>query len=235
MTFNRGVLTVNARPITVTADSLSRFYGEANPGLSWAIGGMGLVTGDTLTGALATPAGAGSDIGLYAITRGTLDAGANYAIAYIGGMLAVTPRAITLAADDLHKLLGQPDPLLTWTITGGSLAPFDRAGSVFSGMVARDPGELPGLYAIGQGTLLANANYAMNFLPGALSIVPRAVTGASLMQRLPPLAASPDQMANADTGEDTLKLCEAGLLPEAACAAYTHPANRDLEQIKFAP
>src|SRR5690606_16316733 len=159
----------------------------------------------------------------------------NYAIAFTGSMLAVTPRAITVAADDLHKLLGQPDPILTWTITGGSLAAFDSAGSVFSGMLTRDPGELPGLYAIGQGTLLANANYAMSFLPGALSIAPWAVTKASLMQRLPPFAAAPEQAANADTGDDTLKLCEAGLLPEAACAAYTHPDNRDLEQMKFAP
>ena len=47
-------LTVTPRAITVTADAKSRAYGDANPALTYQVGGAGLVNGDTLSGALAT-------------------------------------------------------------------------------------------------------------------------------------------------------------------------------------
>ena len=49
-----GTLTVTPRAITVTADAASRAYGDANPALTYQVGGSGLVNGDTLSGALAT-------------------------------------------------------------------------------------------------------------------------------------------------------------------------------------
>ena len=49
-------LTVTQRAITVTADAKSRAYGDANPALTYQVGGSGLVNGDTLSGALATSA-----------------------------------------------------------------------------------------------------------------------------------------------------------------------------------
>ena len=76
-----GGLTVTARPITVAADAQNRVYGDANPLLTYQIRGPGLVNGDTLSGGLATPAAATSNVGAYAITQGTL-ANANYSIAY---------------------------------------------------------------------------------------------------------------------------------------------------------
>ena len=49
-------LTVTQRAITVTADAKSRAYGDANPALTYQVGGSGLANGDTLSGALATSA-----------------------------------------------------------------------------------------------------------------------------------------------------------------------------------
>ena len=49
-------LTVTQRAITVTADAKSRAYGDANPALTYQVGGSGLVNGDTLSGALVTSA-----------------------------------------------------------------------------------------------------------------------------------------------------------------------------------
>jgi hypothetical protein len=43
-------LTVGQRAITVTADAKSRAYGDANPALTYQVGGAGLVNGDTLVG-----------------------------------------------------------------------------------------------------------------------------------------------------------------------------------------
>ena len=55
-TFNPGLLTITARPITVTTNNLSRIYGNANPALTFTVGGQGLANGDQLSGALATTA-----------------------------------------------------------------------------------------------------------------------------------------------------------------------------------
>src|SRR3546814_3922019 len=75
---NAAALTITPRALTVTADALDRIYGDANPALTYAVGGLGLVNGDTLTGALATVAAQSSIPGNYAITRGTLAASENY-------------------------------------------------------------------------------------------------------------------------------------------------------------
>lgn len=91
-----GTLTVTPRNITVTADSQSRTYGDANPALTWWVGSLGLVNGDTLSGALATTAGTTTSVGAYAITQGTLAASANYDLtSFTPGTLTVTPRALT--------------------------------------------------------------------------------------------------------------------------------------------
>ena len=49
-------LTVTQRAIMVTANTQSRAYGDANPALTYQVGGSGLANGDTLSGALATSA-----------------------------------------------------------------------------------------------------------------------------------------------------------------------------------
>jgi hypothetical protein len=77
----------------VTADANSRAYGNANPALTYQVGGSGLVNGDTLSGALATSATTYSDAGVYGITQGTLGASSNYAFAFVGANLTVTPVA----------------------------------------------------------------------------------------------------------------------------------------------
>ena len=63
-------LTVGQRALTVTADAKSRAYGDANPALTYQVGGSGLVNGDTLSGALATSATAASNVGTTGSGRG---------------------------------------------------------------------------------------------------------------------------------------------------------------------
>src|SRR6202030_1925632 len=81
-------LTVTAAALTVTADAQSRAYGAANPTLTYV--SSGLVNGDTLSGLLATPATATSNVGTYGIAQGTLAASSNYALTYVGASLTVT-------------------------------------------------------------------------------------------------------------------------------------------------
>ncbi len=165
LTYVGANLSVNRRAITVTADTLSKTYGDANPMLTYAA--TGLLNGDTLSGSLSTTAGQYSDVGAYAITQGSL-ANANYAISYMGADLTVNQRAIAVAADSLSRRYGLANPALTYTVGGAGLVNGDR----LSGGLATSATGLsePGAYAITQGTLLASANYRMNFVPGVLTV-----------------------------------------------------------------
>jgi hypothetical protein len=166
LTFNEGILAITPRPITVTADNLTRIYGNANPTLTFAVGGQGLVNGDTLTGALATAAKATTGVGNVAITQGSLAASANYALTFNEGILAITPRPITVIADNLSKFLGLADPTLTFAVGGLGLVNGDQ----LTGSLTRKPGETQGAYDIAQGTLNAGSNYTTTFVGGQLTI-----------------------------------------------------------------
>ena len=88
-------LTITARPVTVTADAQSRAYGDANPTLTYTIGGSGLVNNDSLAGSLATDAALTSAAGTYSITQGTVinALNPNYAITYTSANLVVSAAA----------------------------------------------------------------------------------------------------------------------------------------------
>lgn len=171
VTFNPGVLTITPRPLSITAASLSRVYGNANPTLTFTLGGQGLVNGDQLTGALAA-AGVTAGVGTSPITIGTLTAGANYAVTFTPGVLTITPRPLTVAANKLSKTFGLADPLLTFLITSGDLVNGDQ----LSGSLVRDPGETIASFVIRQGTLSAGDNYALTFVPGTFTINPPPVS-----------------------------------------------------------
>ena len=106
VTYVGNTLTITQRPITVTADAKSRAYGAENPALTYTVGGSGLVNGDTLTGLLATTADAASPAAAYAITQGSVQASANYAMTFVPGSLTVfTPVTTTKVPADMPTML----------------------------------------------------------------------------------------------------------------------------------
>lgn len=219
LAFATSNLAVTPRAITVTANNSGKVYGELDPVFDWTVGGLGLVNGDVLSGSLRRTAG--ENVGTYAIGQGTLS-GSNYTItSYTSNDFTITPRAITVTADELMRIQGLADPALTFTISGSGLASFDTIGGVFAGTLTRAPGEEIGSYAISQGTLAANANYTMSFVPGSLMIVPpRYVVERQALDASRPLIS--------DAGEkDATTLCGNGVLgPD--CVAYVNPSNRQL-------
>jgi hypothetical protein len=131
--------------------------------------GDALVNSNTLSGALASLATDTSNVGNYAINQGDLAGGSNYTISFTSGRtMAVTPRLITVRADDLARDYGQPNPALTYRISSGSLVTGDGfGGSLFT---SAGSGSGAGTYAISQGSLALSANYALTFVPGTLTI-----------------------------------------------------------------
>ena len=114
LTFVPANLTINTRPVTVTADAKSKTYGDADPALTYS----GALHGtDSFTGSLARVAG--ENVGSYVITQGTLSAGSNYTLTFVPANLTINARPVTVTADAKSKTYGDADPALTYT---GALA-----------------------------------------------------------------------------------------------------------------
>nr|WP_321456930.1 GLUG motif-containing protein [uncultured Cohaesibacter sp.] len=166
--------TITPRAITVSANDVSRSYGDGNGTLSYTVGGLGLVNGDTLTGKLSSTADSTSGVGDYAIKQGSLEASSNYSVTYSEGTLTVTPRAITVTADGLTRAYGDGNGTLTYTVGGNGLVNGDTlTGSLqTSANITSDVGE----YDIEKGSVLASSNYELSFVTGTLTIRQRAIT-----------------------------------------------------------
>ena len=160
ISFTGATLTVTEREIKVTANAVTKVYGDADPALTYKF--EGLIGSDALTGTLTRAAG--ENVGSYAITQGTLAAGSNYTISFTGAELAITAKTVTVKADDQKKLVGAADPELTYTFTG-------LVGSdTLTGALSREAGETEGTYAITEGTLAAGGNYVIDFTGATLTI-----------------------------------------------------------------
>ncbi len=216
LTFVNGALTITPRPITITANNFSRIYGNANPELTFILSGLGLVNGDQLSGALATAANVTTGVGSVAITQGTLAAGANYALTFVDGLLTITPRPITVTADNLSKFAGQPDPELTFTVGGDGLVNNDR----LTGSLVRDAGEALRSFAIRLGTLVAGPNYLVTYVGGELTINPLPA---------PPEVNNPISLEPAITPVDPLPSAEA---EEEARFGIDFPSSPDAPLIE---
>jgi filamentous hemagglutinin family protein len=178
MTYTAANLVITTRALTVTTDAQSRIYGDANPALTYTVGGSGLVNGDGLTGSLTTGATIATGVGSYGITQGSVAASSNYALTYAAANLAITARPITVTADAQSRIFGDANPALTYTVGGQGLVNGDALG----GSLATDatPGSAAGAYAIAAGTIATlNPNYAIGYAGANLVVRAVAVAPAS--------------------------------------------------------
>ena len=111
ITFVPADFAITAAPVTVTADAgQSKVYGTADPTLTYQ--SVGLVSGDTLSGALGRVPG--ENVGSYAIGQGTLSS-SNYTITFVPADFAITAAPVTVTADaGQSKVYGAADPTLTY-------------------------------------------------------------------------------------------------------------------------
>ncbi len=84
--YNTASFTITPEPVTVTADTQSKTYGDTDPALTYTYS-PSLMDGDSFSGALSRVAG--ENAGVYAIQQGTLTLGSNYAVSYIGADLTI--------------------------------------------------------------------------------------------------------------------------------------------------
>src|SRR6202035_4869896 len=110
------------------------------------------------------------NVGAYGITQGTL-ANSNYAIAYTGANLSLTPAPLTVTADAQSRLYGAANPALTY-VSSGLLN-----GDTLSGGLATTATMTSnvGAYGITQGNL-GNSNYAIAYTGANLSVTAAPLT-----------------------------------------------------------
>lgn len=107
----RGTLSVTQADVVVTAPSVSRVYGAANPGLEPAV--RGLVGEDRLAGLECTTAAtSASHVGDYATTC-TAAPHADYVVKVVNGLLTVKKAPLTVATQDTGRTYGAADPTFT--------------------------------------------------------------------------------------------------------------------------
>ena len=183
LTFTAGTgitYTVDKRAVNISANALSKTYGNADQTLTWQAetqtGNRGFITGDSFTGALERTAG--ENIGIYTINQGTLG-NSNYAISYTSNGLTINPRPITLSATATNKIYGETDPKLAVDISSGSLGSLSVSDALIdvTGTLSRQTGNIVGSYDIALGSGKKAVNYGITFDTdnNAFSIIKRPI------------------------------------------------------------
>ncbi|WP_244464859.1 MBG domain-containing protein [Martelella endophytica] len=156
--------------VFVKTDGQTITYGDAPAALTYS----GVYGGHSGAGVFAptltTDATATSNVGSYAISGQSSfvgDDGIIYRTVYGPGEIEISPRAITVTADDTSKIYGDTASL-SYKVTSGTLV----NGDTLSGALASDGAAATADaadYLITRGTL-ANSNYAISFVNGNLQV-----------------------------------------------------------------
>ncbi|MBZ5524489.1 MAG: DUF11 domain-containing protein, partial [Acidobacteriia bacterium] len=171
-----GTLTVNPAPLTVTADSFVRLYGDSNPTFTGAISGV--KNGDNITATFGTVADPTSPVGTYPITPVLIDPTGklgNYAVTSNNGVLLINPAPLSVTAADAIRFYGDPNPAFSGTITG--IKNGDNITATYAS--AADPTSTVGLYPIVPALVDPTnklSNYVVTSTNGTLSITPAPLT-----------------------------------------------------------
>lgn len=160
--------------VTITAKSISRLYGQANPSLNSVIY-RGFLNGDgpsSLSGVLTctTTATQASPAGTYPITCSGLSS-PNYSVNFAPGTLNVTPAPLSITANSATKILDAPLPSFSANYAGfvNGDGPSSLTGtlSCTSTANATSPVSSYAITCAGQ----SSKNYAITYSSGSLKII----------------------------------------------------------------
>ena len=171
---NTGSLTVGPAPLTITANDATKTYGDTTvfAGTAFSTGLGQLKNGDTVTSVTLTSPGAAATaaVGSYAIVpSAAVGTGlGNYTISYADGSLTVSPRPITVKANDVTRVYGDSTPAFSIALASGTLGSSDTLSSLGTPTYVTDPTNP----AVNVGTYkitvsgLASSNYTISYTSG---------------------------------------------------------------------
>jgi uncharacterized repeat protein (TIGR03803 family) len=173
---------ITPAPLTITANSGSKVYGQTVTFAGTEFTSGGLLSTDTVTSVTLVSAGApaaatvaGSPYSV--VPSAAAGSGlANYSVSYVNGTLAVNPAPLTITALQTNKLYGAPLPALAAWYSG--FANGDTASSLTTPptlSTTATPASPAGSYLI-TASGAVDANYAMSYLNGTFTVNPAPLT-----------------------------------------------------------
>ncbi len=183
-TFNPGTLSVNAAPLTITANNDSKTYGTLKTFSSTAFTESGLVNGDSITGVTETSTGApaSATVGTYNIvpSAATGTGLGNYTISYVNGTLTVNAAPLTITANNDSKTYGTLKTFggTAFTETGLVTANGDTITGVTETSTGAPASATVGTYNIvpSAATGTGLGNYTIGYVNGTLTVNPATLT-----------------------------------------------------------
>jgi len=184
--YANGELTVTPAPLTVTANSASKVYGQTVTFAGTEFATAGLFNGDTVTSVTLTSLGAATTATVAGSPYSIVPSAAvgtglgNYTVAYANGELTVNPAALTVTANNKSKTYGQTVTFAGTEFTSAGLLNGDSATSVTltSGGAAATAGVSGSPYAIVPSAAVGTGlgNYTISYSSGALTVNPASLT-----------------------------------------------------------
>ena len=159
---------IDQKSITVTAVAKTITYGDLNPTLTYIISNGTLVGADQMTGSLNKSSG--NDVGTYAINLGTLTAGTNYLINFVGASFIINKKILTITADDKSRPFNVANPNLTVSYNG--FVGTENASSLTTLPTLTTTATIAsaaGTYPIVPSAAAAQ-NYSFNYVNGTLTV-----------------------------------------------------------------
>ena len=166
ISYTKGKLTITkADPVTITAKSYTRVYGEANPTFEYTSSGAAL----TGTPQISCEATATSPVGTYDIivSQGSVS---NYNVTYVKGTLTITKAPLTVTAKSYTVKQGEAMPTFEATYSGFKN---NETSNVLSKQptfsCSATPTSAPGAYDINVSGATAT-NYDISYVKGTLTL-----------------------------------------------------------------
>ena len=206
ISFNSAEFEIATKVLDVTAEAgQAKVFGTSDPVFTYVANGF--ENGDTnsiLTGALARDAG--ENVGNYAINLGSLSAGANYAINYLGADFVITKAPISgiIFEDETFTYDGSAKSL---TITG--TLP-DGTSVVYTNNSRTDVGTQEVTATI------TGDNYTTLVVTADLTVIPAAIVGITFE----------DETFTYDATSKSLAI--SGTLPTGSSVAYSNNSRTDV-------
>lgn len=163
----KGTLTITeAPPVTITANSYTRVYGDENPAFEFTSEGAPL-NGVPEISCAATPT---SPVGTYpiTITKGTVQ---NYNDTYVSGTLTITKAPLVITANDVSMVQGSELPEFTASYSGFKNGENEGVLTAQPSFSCSATSQSPaGTYPI-TASGAAAANYNISYVEGTLTVI----------------------------------------------------------------
>ncbi len=239
ISYVNGTLTVNAAPLTITANNDSKTYGTLKSFSGTAFTETGLVTanGDTITGVNETSTGAavsapiGTD--LIVASAATGNGLSNYTISYADGTLTVNPATLIITANNDVKTYGDPLTFAATAFTDSGLV----AGNSITSVTLTSAGAAQSA-AAGTSSIVPSAavgsglsNYTITYDDGTLTVTPAPLTitansqSMTAGQAIPALTVTYSEFKNGDTPASLSTPPILSTPATSASPAGTYPIN----------